>query len=373
MRLLHVYSGNLYGGVERALLAFARASTPDVRQAFALAYDGRLRRELDTAGAEVVTIGAARARAPWTIWRARRELADLLQARGTPAVVVAHSPWALAVLGTVAQDAGALTVLYLHNPPAPALWPDGWARRMPVDLVIANSRYTAEASRPLLPAIHIACLHPPVDVIPVVPADRLRVRRELGTGSDDVVILQASRMEAWKGHKTLIDALAALRDVPGWTAWIAGGAQRATERAYVVSIRRAVTAAGLEPRVRFTGERADIASLAAAADIYCQANRDPEPFGIAFIEALGAGLPVVTTAAGGAPEIVAEECGRLVPPGDVPALTSALQELIVSAALRRALGACGPTRARALCDAPTQMARLTQIVKDRLKTDVPTS
>jgi glycosyltransferase involved in cell wall biosynthesis len=133
---------------------------------------------------------------------------------------------------------------------------------------------------------------------------------------------------------------------------------------YVLSVRRAVTAAGLEPRVRFTGERADIARLAAAADIYCQANRDPEPFGVAFVEALGAGLPVVTTAAGGAPEIVADDCGRLVAPGDAAALTTALRELIGSADLRRALGGRGPARARALSDAPTQLARLVEMLDE---------
>jgi len=364
MHLLHVTSGNLYGGVERALVAFARAtgSRSQIRQTFALGYDGRVRREIEAAGADVVTFGAARARVPWTIWRARRELAVMIAALERPLAVVAHSPWALAVLGQAARDAGAVTALYLHNPPTPALWPDGWARRTPVDVVIANSRYTAGVSRPLLPAVPVVCLYPPVDLPTIAPSDRLRVRRELGTGEDDVVILQASRMEAWKGHTALVDALATLGDVPGWTAWIAGGTQRPSERVYVLSVRRAVTAAGLEPRVRFTGERADIARLAAAADIYCQANRDPEPFGVAFVEALGAGLPVVTTAAGGAPEIVVDDCGRLVAPGDAPALTGALRELIGSAALRRRLGARGPARARALCDGPTQLARLVEIL-----------
>jgi glycosyltransferase involved in cell wall biosynthesis len=367
MHLLHVSSGNLYGGVERALVAFARAADAvkaDLRQTFAVAYEGRLHAELEAAGADVVTFGAARARKPWTIWRARRELAGAIAGLGRPLAVIAHSPWALAVLGQAARDAGALTVLYLHNPPAQALWPDGWARRTAVDLVIANSRYTAEASRPFLPAVPVACLYPPVELPEIPPGERLRVRRELGTGAEDVVILQASRMEAWKGHTALVEALAALGDVPGWTAWIAGGAQRPSERVYVLSVRRAVTAANLEPRVRFTGERADIARLAAAADIYCQANRDPEPFGIAFVEALGAGLPVVTTAAGGAPEIVADDCGRLVAPGDAAALTAALGELIRSAPLRRALGALGATRARALCDAPTQLARLIEMLDE---------
>jgi len=55
-------------------------------------------------------------------------------------------------------------------------------------------------------------------------------------------------------------------------------------------------------RVRFVGERLDVARILAAADIFCQPNIEAEPFGIVFIEALYAGLPVVASASGGALE-----------------------------------------------------------------------
>jgi glycosyltransferase involved in cell wall biosynthesis len=362
MRLVHIYSGNLYGGVEHALAAMAAVAPTGVRQTFALAYDGRLRRELDRAGAEVVMIGAARARVPWTIWRARRELAALLKPvdrpGAAPVVALAHSLWALAVLGHAARGAGALTAVYLHNPPTSALWPDEWARRTPIDFAIANSRYTARISQPFLPDVTIECVHPPVDMVQPAVSDRAEVRRELATRPDDVVILHASRMQAWKGHHALVGALSEIRDLTNWTAWIAGGVQKADERAYEADIRRAVAEAGLVERVRFLGERADVDRLARGADIYCQPNRDPEPFGVVFVEALAAGLAVVTTDAGGVKEIVTPECGRLVPQGDVPALATALRTLVTDDPLRQSLGAQGPARARSLCDARTQTARL---------------
>jgi glycosyltransferase involved in cell wall biosynthesis len=367
MRLVHIYSGNLYGGVEHSLAAMAAAAPPGVRQTFALAYDGRLRRELDRAGAEVVMIGAARARVPWTIWRARRELAALLKAvdrRGeAPVVVLAHSLWALAVLGHAARGAGALTALYLHNPPTSALWPDEWARRTPIDVAIANSRYTARISQPFVPDVTIECVHPPVAMVEQAGSDRVDVRRELATPPDDVVILQASRMQEWKGHRALVGALSAIQDLTNWTAWIAGGMQKADERAYEAGLRRAVAEAGLGERVRFLGERADVARLARAADVYCQPNHDPEPFGVVFVEALAAGLAVVTTDAGGAREIVATECGRLVPQGDGAALAAALRTLVTDVPLRKSLGAHGPARARSLCDAQTQTARLMRFLR----------
>ena len=53
---------------------------------------------------------------------------------------------------------------------------------------------------------------------------------------------------------------------------------------------------GIAGRVRFLGERRDVAACMHAADIHCQPNTAPEPFGLVFVEALYAGLPVVTTA-----------------------------------------------------------------------------
>ena len=82
-----------------------------------------------------------------------------------------------------------------------------------------------------------------------------------------------------------------------------------------------------------------------SADIHCQPNTGPEPFGIAFVEALYAGLPVVTTRLGGALEIVNETCGVLVPPGDAGALAAALRRLIADPAERSRLGRAGPARA----------------------------
>ncbi|MFH1919422.1 MAG: glycosyltransferase family 4 protein [Planctomycetota bacterium] len=115
---------------------------------------------------------------------------------------------------------------------------------------------------------------------------------------------------------------------------------------------------GIADRVRFVGERSDVMRVLQAADVHCQPNVGPEPFGIAFVEALHARLPVVTTAIGGALEIVNKHCGALVPPKDASALSRELRRLIGDADLRRELGNAGPDRARQLCDPTRQMARL---------------
>ena len=115
-------------------------------------------------------------------------------------------------------------------------------------------------------------------------------------------------------------------------------------------------------RVRLLGERSDVPRLMAAADIYCQPNTSPEPFGIAFVEALAAGVPVVTTAFGGALEIVDERCGVLVAEPSPVLVAGALQRLIDSPALRASLSAAAPARARRVSDPQARLKEMRDLV-----------
>jgi glycosyltransferase involved in cell wall biosynthesis len=116
--------------------------------------------------------------------------------------------------------------------------------------------------------------------------------------------------------------------------------------------------AGLDGRVRFLGHRTDVSSVLAAADICCQPNEGAEPFGLSFVEALAAGLPVVTTRLGAAPEIVDDTCGILVEPGSAAALGDALHRLITCAEDRRSMAAAAMDRARLFCDLPGSLTQL---------------
>jgi glycosyltransferase involved in cell wall biosynthesis len=95
-----------------------------------------------------------------------------------------------------------------------------------------------------------------------------------------------------------------------------------------------------------------------AADLYCQSNTGPEGFGLALVESLRAGLPVITSDFGGAAEIVNGVCGVLCPPGDAAAVAAALRGLIADPDRRRMLGAAGPRRAAELCDPARQLTAL---------------
>jgi glycosyltransferase involved in cell wall biosynthesis len=246
----------------------------------------------------------------------------------------------------------------MHDVPNAYGWPDRWANRTAPDLVLCNSEFTAASGRWFFPSISRIVTRCPVEFDrSAARCDRAQVRAALRTPSEAVVILQASRMQGWKGHRLLIDALGGLRANRRWVCWIAGGAQRPGEAAYEREMRERVRRLGLEERVKFLGQRSDVPALMGAADVFCQPNLGPEPFGIAFVEALAAALPVVTTAMGGALEIVDASCGRLVPP-DARMIAAALAELIDDDGRRAALAQVGPARARELCDPAERIVAL---------------
>ena len=265
--------------------------------------------------------------------------------------VICHAPWSLALFGGVVRRAGVPLVLWVHDATSGRHWTERWAKQTRPDLAVCNSRYTADLLS-LYDGVPVAVVYAPVDVSPprLSAAEREAVRTEFTTAGDAVVIIQASRMQAWKGHGVVLEALDRLRGLSTWVWWIAGGSQRREETAYIDTLVASAHRSGIEDRLRWLGERQDVRRLLAAADLHCQANVAPEPFGVAYVEALAAGLPVVASSAGGAIEIVDSSCGVLVPPGDAEALARALARLIVDRAIRAELGAGAPARARHLCD-----------------------
>lgn len=353
MRVLHVAAGNLYGGVERILEEIARRG--GTRHEFALSFDGRLGESLKNSGAILHALGPARFSRPWSLWRARRRLAAALE-RERFDTVIGHSPWAYALAAPVAKRQGSRRVLWAHDALDGSHWSERRAARHAPDMAICNSRYTARAIGGWLTGVRTAVVYAPVSPIARDPAVRSDARRELGASDGMTVILLASRLERWKGHAELLRSTAALTG--DWTIWIAGGAQRPHEARYEAELRGLAASLPASQRITFLGPRTDVARLLQGADVLCQPNTSPEPFGVVFVEALSAAVPVVTSDAGGAREIVTAECGVLVVPGDTGTLAAALQALIDDPARRRALGDAGPPRARTLCDPATQIAAL---------------
>lgn len=363
MRVLHLNAGNLYGGVETLLMTFARNARlcPGFESDFGVCFPGRFRDELESAGATVYDLGEVRFSRFWTVWRARRRLRQLLSEHRFDAVVC-HMPWNYALFASTVRRAGKKLVFWQHGPALGNNWEEKWARRIRPDLAISNSRFTAASLPRLFPDVRVEVIYCPVTCVPPDSSARFDLRRELGVSDNTVVIVQVGRMESWKGHSLHLRALAELKDLDQWVCWMVGGAQRVSEKAYVERLRQEAGELGISDRVRFLGERSDVPRILSAADIFCQPNLEGEPFGIVFIEALSAGLPVVTTRVGGGMEIITGAEGCLAEPGDAHSVAAHLRRLIDCPAERRVLGGRGPLRARALCDPATQLKALNNAV-----------
>jgi glycosyltransferase involved in cell wall biosynthesis len=362
MRVLHLSSGNLFGGIETLLIALARndEATTRIDQHFGLSFEGRLSAALREVGAPVHLLGGVRLSRPASVWRARRTLRAVLASERID-LAVCHSSWPLVAFGPATRAAGLPLGYWLHGTVEADHWLERLARRTPPDFAVCNSHFTSAKLPALFPGVPYEVLYYPVEPHRLLPREEAisrALRQELDTPEDAVIIVQVSRMEEWKGHLLHLEALGHLRELPGWFCWQVGGAQRPSEVAYQRTLERRAEELGIADRVRFLGQRSDVPRILAAADVFCQPNTGPEPFGIVFVEALSAGLPAVTTAMGGAQEIVDETCGVLVPPGDARALAAALQRLVVEPDLRSRLGSAGPERARMLCDPSVQTRRL---------------
>ncbi len=144
LRVLHVHSGNLYGGVETFLTTLARdaAVAPRMSSSFALCFEGKLSEELAAHGHRPHVLGAVRLSRLHTVWRARRSLARLLDQQRVD-VVVCHQAWPYAIFGPVIRRARLPLVFWLHTAGDGRHWLERWARRLTPDLAVANSQFTS--------------------------------------------------------------------------------------------------------------------------------------------------------------------------------------------------------------------------------------
>jgi glycosyltransferase involved in cell wall biosynthesis len=136
-----------------------------------------------------------------------------------------------------------------------------------------------------------------------------------------LTIVSAGRLVPWKGFATLIEVMAQL---PNWHLVILGdGPERKV-------LQGRIDALGLSNRVELLGNvtREEVFAWCRAADVFVL-NTSFESFSFQIVEAMAAGVPVITTNTGSLPELITDgKEGVLVNPDDVPALVSSIQSVV---------------------------------------------
>jgi glycosyltransferase involved in cell wall biosynthesis len=172
---------------------------------------------------------------------------------------------------------------------------------------------------------------------------RREVRGELGIGATDPVAIQVARLDYLKDHSTALRTAQRIRNkLPDFKLLLVGeGPERA-------KIEQEIMERQLGATVRLLGLRSDVRQLLASADMFLLTSIS-EGIPVTFIEAMGAGLPVVSTAVGGVEEVVVPgETGLLAPAGDDEQLANSVLQLFEEPAKAHAMGKMGSERARQL-------------------------
>jgi len=210
------------------------------------------------------------------------------------------------------------------------------------DIVIANSRYTAE----LLMRRHgamperVRVIYRGVDVErfapeAVAPERVAALRADWGIPAGTRVVLQIARLTRWKGQDIVISAAERLLkhpDMADVTVVLAGDAQGRQD--YENGLRDMIAARGLTDRVKLVGHVSDVPAACRVATLVVVASREAEAFGRASAEAQAAERPVIVADRGALPETLvpmtaAEDgTGWLVPPDDAEALAERLEHAL---------------------------------------------
>jgi glycosyltransferase involved in cell wall biosynthesis len=199
-----------------------------------------------------------------------------------------------------------------------------------------NSEATAESLIRWVPEVadRVSVIHNGVPIEHFQGATAANKSEVLPTANGRPVIMFVARFDPTKDHPTLLRAMCRLPDAE--LVLVGDGDSRPEMQQFASEL-------GIKERVHFLGRRPDVPQLLKLADLYVHAS-NYEGFGIAAVEAMSAGLPVVASEVPGLKEVV-EGAGRLVPPNNEEALANAVDEILGSKQIRRQMAVASQKRA----------------------------
>lgn len=276
-------------------------------------------------------------------------------------LVHVHTPIA-AVLGRIAAKlAGVQSIVYtahgfpFHDRSSPLEYLlytsiEKFCARF-TDLILTQNyedRLTAQKLR-LCPAEKVAYLGNGIDINrfdrkQLNPDHQTELRRFLGIPETATLIVGTiGRLTYKKGSSYLIEAAAKLLPrFPNLHVLVIGGQLDTDPEPFEAELIERIRGLGLERHVTLTGYRDDIPELLGVMDIFTLPTFTHEGLPRSILEAMGMGLPVVTTDIRGCREaVIHQQTGLIVPPQDSEALAEALALLLANPDLRQAFGKAG--------------------------------
>lgn len=214
--------------------------------------------------------------------------------------------------------------------------------------VAVSSEIADELRAAGVPARRIVAMPPLLDTErfrPAETAEKAALRGALGLPASGLLVSSVGRLAPQKGLGTLLDAWGRLVDRPRATLLLVGDGPARGE------LERRARGDDTAGRVRFLGERRDVADILRASDAFAFHSLS-EGMLNALVEAMACGLPCVSSATGGARDLVRHGLnGLLVEPSDAAALAGALETILLDAGLRLRLGEAARAAAAARCAA----------------------
>jgi glycosyltransferase involved in cell wall biosynthesis len=339
MAIAHVLSSFGQGGQERVAVDLARLQRVAGHEVMAISIapgpEGPVSTAFRAAGVVVETI----AKRPRVDLSLPVRLAACLR-RHRVDVVHTHNPHALIYGAPAAWLAGAVVVHSKHG-----MNPDRqrrlWLRRAAATLVDAYVTVTPTLAKKALEQgdCDSARLHVVPNGIDVVrfapnPSRRRTIRAELRIPADAWVVGTVGRLAPEKDQALLVDAMAPLLSARRRLVIVGDGPEGDALRARIATIP------GRE-YIHMLGERKDVESILASLDAFALTSRT-EGLPLVVLEAMATGLPVLSTAVGGIPDLLEDGVtGFLVPAGQRAPLTDRLASLSTDGSLSRRVAAAG--------------------------------